>query len=84
MLAHKRNLAVIKMMDLGIDSDTGSLELTGFDNFPLLSNAMTMVTVNGEFQPQAQAGKGGWQSITLSNQANQAFYTIRGLAIYLA
>ncbi|MAR07826.1 MAG: copper oxidase [Cyanobium sp. NAT70] len=71
-----RNLAVIKMMDLGIDSDTGSLELTGFDNFPLLSNAMTMVTVNGEFQPQAQAGKGGWQSITLSNQANQAFYNI--------
>ena len=70
-----RNLAVLKMLDIGIDTDTGSLQLAAYDNYGgPLTNAMTMVTVNGEFQPEADAGKGGWQSITFSNQANQAFY----------
>jgi hypothetical protein len=35
-----------------------------------------MVTVNGEFQPQTTT-PGGWQTITLSNQSNQAFYNVR-------
>lgn len=72
-----RHLAVLKMMDVGIDSDTGSLQLDAFDNYGgPLTNAMTMATVNGEFQPKADAANGGWQSLTLSNQSNQAFYNI--------
>ena len=72
-----RNLAIIKMMDLGLDKDSGQLQLEAFDNYGgPLANAMTMVTVNGEFQPQADAKQGGWQSIALSNQANQAFYNL--------
>ena len=71
-----RNLAVIKMMDLGIDEQTGELQLTGFDSYANIANAMTMVTVNGEFQPQADIKKEGWQSLSLSNQSNQAFYNI--------
>ena len=72
-----RHLAVLKMMDVGVDADTGSLQLDAFDNYGgPLTNAMTMATVNGEFQPKADAAKGGWQSLTLSNQSNQAFYNI--------
>ena len=72
-----RNLAVLKMMDLGLDEKSGQLQLEAYDNYGgPLTNAMTMVTVNGEFQPQADAKQGGWQSISLSNQSNQAFYNI--------
>ena len=72
-----RNLAIIKMMDLGIDKHSGQLQLEAFDGYGgPLTNAMTMVTVNGEFQPQADASAGGWQSLSLSNQTNQAFYNI--------
>ena len=72
-----RNLAIIKMMDLGLDTKSGQLQLEAFDGYGgPLTNAMTMVTVNGEFQPQANAKKGGWQSISLSNQTNQAFYNV--------
>jgi FtsP/CotA-like multicopper oxidase with cupredoxin domain len=72
-----RNLAVLKMMDVGVDPETGELQLDAFDNYGgPLTNAMTMATVNGEFQPNADAHKGGWQSLTLSNQSNQAFYNI--------
>lgn len=72
-----RNLAIIKMMDLSLDEDSGQLQLEAFDNYGgPLTNAMTMVTVNGEFQPQAQAQGGGWQSVSLSNQSNQAFYNV--------
>lgn len=73
-----RNLAIIKMMDIGLDEESGQLQLEAFDAYggPYLTNAMTMVTVNGEFQPQADAKQGGWQSISLSNQTNQAFYNV--------
>ena len=72
-----RNLAIIKMMDLGVDKDSGQLQLDAFDGYGgPLTNAMTMVTVNGEFQPKADAKTGGWQSISLSNQTNQAFYNV--------
>ena len=71
-----RNMAVLKTMDLGIDPETGKAQLTGFDKLGPVVNRMTMVTVNGEFQPVADAGQGGWQSISLSNQSNQAFYNI--------
>ena len=71
-----RNMAILKTMDLGIDPDTGQAQLTGFDNLGSVVNRMTMVTVNGEYQPVADAGQGGWQSISLSNQTNQAFYNL--------
>ena len=71
-----RNMAILKTMDLGIDPDTGQAQLTGFDNLGKVVNRMTMVTVNGEYQPIADAGKGGWQSLTLANQTNQAFYNL--------
>lgn len=71
-----RNWAVLKTMDVGIDAETGKLRLDGFDNLGGVVNRMTMVTVNGEFQPTAEAGEGGWQAITLSNQTNQAFHNI--------
>ena len=71
-----RNMAILKTMDLGIDPETGQAQLTGFDKLGKVVNRMTMVTVNGEYQPIADAGKGGWQSLTLSNQTNQAFYNL--------
>ena len=71
-----RNLAVLKTMQVGIDSGTGQLLLDGFDNLGGVINRMTMVTVNGEFQPTADTSGGGWQALTLSNQTNQAFYNI--------
>lgn len=77
-----RNLALLKNMDLDIGADTAegenetSLRLTSYDNLGLLVNRLTMVTVNGEFQPQTTT-PGGWQTITLSNQSNQAFYNVR-------
>jgi FtsP/CotA-like multicopper oxidase with cupredoxin domain len=71
-----RNMAVLKTMDLGIDPETGEAQLSGFDNLGKVVNRMTMVTVNGEYQPVADAGQGGWQSLTLSNQTNQAFYNL--------
>ncbi len=74
-----RNLAVIKNLDLAVDPATGSLQLTGFDggfgpSSPL--NRLTMATVNGEFQPSRDAGAGGWQAFTFSNQSNADFYNI--------
>ena len=70
-----RNLAVLKTLDVALDAE-GAVELTGIANLGTVANRMTMNTVNGEFQPEANAGRGGWQAITLSNQANQAFYNI--------
>ena len=71
-----RNMAILKTMDLGIDPETGQAQLAGFDNLGTVVNRMTMVTVNGEYQPIADAGKGGWQSLTIANQTNQAFYNL--------
>ena len=50
-----RNMAILKTMDLGIDPDTGQAQLAGFDNLGTVVNRMTMVTVNGEYQPIADA-----------------------------
>ena len=55
-----RKMAILKTMDLGIDPDTGQAQLAGFDNLGTVVNRMTMVTINGEYQPIADAGKGGW------------------------
>lgn len=70
-----RNLAIIKTMAVGID-ENGELELSSFDNLGPAANRATMFTVNGEFQPTANASQGGWQALTLSNQTNQAFFNI--------
>lgn len=70
-----RNLAIIKSMAVDVDSN-GELLLTGLDNLGPVTNRLTMFTVNGEFQPSADAGKGGWQTLTISNQTNQAFFTV--------
>ncbi|WP_288917936.1 hypothetical protein, partial [uncultured Synechococcus sp.] len=50
--------------------------ITSLDAAGTNTNQMTMVTVNGQFQPTVNGGAGGWQAITLSNQTNQAFYNI--------
>lgn len=73
-----RNLAIIKNIDLTVDQESGELIITSLDGVGagVASNQMTMVTVNGNFQPTVDGGSGGWQAITLSNQANQAFYNI--------
>lgn len=73
-----RNLAVLKNIDLTVDPDSGDLRITSIDavGAGVASNQMTMVTVNGQFQPMVDGGSGGWQAITLSNQTNQAFYNI--------
>ena len=67
-----RNLAVMKQ--LGVSLENGAPTLTGWDSGT--GNTQYMVTVNGEFQPTADAGQGGWQSLTLSNQSNKDFYFI--------
>ena len=67
-----RNVAVMKQ--LGVALDNGAPTLTGWDSGT--GNTQYMVTVNGEFQPTADAGQGGWQSLTLSNQSNKDFYFI--------
>ncbi|MCT0225785.1 multicopper oxidase family protein [Synechococcus sp. CS-1328] len=74
-----RNLAVIKNLDLAVDPSSGTLQLAGFDggfgpSSPL--NRLTMATVNGEFQPNRDAGAGGWQAFSFSNQSNADFYNI--------
>jgi len=71
-----RNLAVIKAIAVAVEGSSGELLLGAVDNLGGVANQMTMVTVNGEFQPEVKAGKGGWQSISLNNQANQAMYNI--------
>lgn len=73
-----RNLAILKNIDLAVDPESGELRITSLDGSGAgaASNQMTMVTVNGEFQPTVDGGAGGWQAITLSNQTNQAFYNI--------
>ena len=70
-----RNLAVLKSIDLEVNA-AGQLTLGSNANLGNVANRMTMVSVNGEFQPTVDAGTGGWQSLTLSNQTNQAFYNI--------
>lgn len=71
-----RNMAVLKTMEVGIDQASGALELDNYDGLGSVVNRMAMVTVNGEYQPTANAGQGGWQSLSLSNQANVGFYGI--------
>ena len=67
-----RNVAVLKQ--LGVALENGAPRLTGWDSGT--GNTQYMVTVNGEFQPTADVGQGGWQSLTLSNQSNKDFYFI--------
>ena len=71
-----RNLGVLKVNAVTVDESSGELLLTGYDNLGRLINRMTMVTINGEFQPSVEFDDGGWQSFTLSNQSNQAYFRI--------
>lgn len=71
-----RNLAILKLSQVGSGNGGRDLLLTGYDNIGVAVNRLTMVTVNGQFQPEANAGSGGWQSLTLSNQTNNAQYQI--------
>ncbi|MFL0769583.1 MAG: multicopper oxidase family protein [Prochlorococcus sp.] len=72
-----RNLAVMKTMDLDVDQ-SGNLQASSFGSLGgPFTNQLRMVTVNGEFKPISTNDQGGWQSITLSNQSNQAFYNIQ-------
>lgn len=69
-----RNLVELKNLQLGFRD--GQVVLAGYDN-GLPVNQMVMTTVNGEFQPDVDAGAGGWQSFSLSNMTNGMFYNIR-------
>jgi len=71
-----RNLGILKLSQVGSANGGKDLLLTGYDNLGVAVNRLTMVTVNGEFQPQADGGQGGWQALTLSNQTNNAQYQI--------
>jgi len=77
-----RNIAILKTANIGIDPETGKLLLDAFDsnwgagNTALTFNRMQLITVNGEYQPQVELSKGGWQAITISNQDNNFFYNI--------
>ena len=71
-----RNLAILKLSEIGSTNGGKDILLTGYDNIGVAVNRLTMVTVNGQFQPQVDAGKGGWQALTLSNQTNNAQYQI--------
>ncbi len=71
-----RNLAVIKQTQIGTEDGGEKLTLTGYDNLGINVTRATMMTVNGEFQPEADAGTGGWQSLTLSNQTNNGQFQI--------
>ena len=70
-----RNLAQIKQFGVNVDPDSGNLNLESWAAMPN-ANQLTVSTVNGEFQPTVNAGEGGWQSLSISNQANQAFYNL--------
>lgn len=71
-----RNLGVLKANAVTVDESSGELLLTGYDNLGTTINRMTMVTINGEFQPSVEFDDGGWQAFTLSNQSNQAYFRI--------
>lgn len=77
-----RNIAILKTANIGIDPETGKLLLDAFDstwgtgNTALTFNRMQLITVNGEYQPQLDISKGGWQAITISNQDNNFFFNI--------
>lgn len=71
-----RNLAVIKITQIGTEAGGEKLTLTGYDNLGLNVARGTMMTVNGEFQPEADGGEGGWQALTLSNQTNDQQFQI--------
>ena len=71
-----RNLAQLKNLEIGYDPFTGQLVPAALDNLAGLINRMNMVTVNGEFQPTVQPGAGGWQSLTVTNQSNNAYFNI--------
>lgn len=68
-----RNLVELKNLQLGFLN--GQVVLAGYDT-GLPVNQMVMTTVNGEFQPSVDAGAGGWQSFSFSNQTNNMFYNI--------
>ena len=76
-----RNLAVIKTMQVGIDSETGEYDLAAVNGnilgtTSLAPNRASMFTVNGEYMPTATLQEGGWQAITLSNQDNNYYMNI--------
>ena len=69
-----RNMAVIKQNAFSVDRETGKLQL---DNYvqQAWANQLAASTVNGEFNPTVNSD-GGWQALSVSNQANQALYNI--------
>ena len=73
-----RNLAVLKSNNIVIDAETGEARLSYIPNgFNVVSNTTKLITVNGEYQPVAEALEPGWQSIAISNQTGQAYYNIQ-------
>lgn len=76
-----RNLAVLKTMQVGVDPVTGELQLAAINGNILGTNSLapnraSMVTVNGEYKPNINFSKGGWQALTLSNQDNNYYMNI--------
>ena len=74
-----RNLAVFKSMNVGIDT-SGNLLLEAVDTMgvtALPTNRMSMITVNGQYQPTVEVEKGGWQALTLSNQDSNYYLNIK-------
>ena len=51
-----RNLAILKNIDLTVDKETGKVIITSLDAAGKNTNQMTMVTVNGQFQPTVNGG----------------------------
>ena len=68
-----RNLVELKNLQLGFAN--GQVVLSGFDGGAPV-NQMVMTTVNGEFQPNVDAGTGGWQSFSFSNMTNNMYYNV--------
>ena len=76
-----RNLAVLKTMQVETDPVSGDYELAAVNgNFlglhSLAPNRASMFTLNGEYMPTVDVAKGGWQSLTLSNQDNNYYMNI--------
>ena len=74
-----RNLAVFKSMNVSIDS-SGNLLLDAVNTMgvtALPTNRMSMITVNGQYQPTVEVNNGGWQALTLSNQDNNYYLNIK-------
>ena len=76
-----RNLGVIKTMQVGIDQSSGDYKLAAVNGNilgteGLAANRASMITINGEYQPEVDMKSGGWQSFSFSNQDNNYYMNL--------